>query len=201
MNRKITKALLEKAGLGAFFRFRDLRGLGITYYELQKSVSDGAVEKVSPGLYRLVSIAPTEMETIAMVASAIPSGIICLLSALRIHGIGTQNPSEVWIAIDRTARKPERLPTSIRFFRFSGGLLVDGVETRRMLGVPVKITSPARTVIDCFRYRNKVGLDVAIEALRESVRSRKVTINQLYKVAEACRMRTVMRSYLEAISG
>lgn len=191
--------MLKNAGLGAFFRPRDLRGLGITFYELQNCILAGSVEKVGHGLYRLVSIAPNELETIAMVASAIPSGIICLLSALSIYDIGTQNPFQVWVAIDRKARKPSRLPTQIRFFRFSGAMLTYGIRTQVMLGVTVKITSPARTVVDCFRYRNKVGLDVAIEALREAVRHKAATIDEIVRTAEICRVGTVIKPYLEML--
>lgn len=140
------------------------------------------------------------METIAMVAATVPAGIICLLSALRIHGIGTQAPHEVWLGMDRKARKPVRLPARVRIVRFSGPMLTYGVKTQRVLGVPVRVTSPARTVVDCFRYRNKIGLDVAIEALRESLRSRLVTADEILRTADVCRARTVVRPYLEAMA-
>jgi predicted transcriptional regulator of viral defense system len=175
--------------------------LDISFPDLQRLVSAGEVEKVGDGLYRLSSSELNELETIAMVGAAIPTGIICLLSALRIHEIGTQSPAEVWIAIDRKARKPVRVAARIRVVRFSGAMLTYGVQTRPMLGVPVRITSPARTVVDCFRYRNKLGLDVALEALRDSVGSRKATIDEITRSAEVCHARTVMRTYLEALSG
>jgi predicted transcriptional regulator of viral defense system len=135
-----------------------------------------------------------------MVASAIPNGIVCLLTALLVHDIGTQMPHEIWMAIDRRARRPVRLPAKVRLLRFSGRMLTYGVTTRTMLGVPVKITSPARTVVDCFRYRNKVGMDVALEALRDAVRSRKATVSEIDRVADVCRQRTVIKPYLEALS-
>jgi predicted transcriptional regulator of viral defense system len=135
-----------------------------------------------------------------MVASAVPNAIVCLLTALRIHEIGTQSPHEVWIAIDRKSRKPTRLPAKVRIVRFSGAMLTYGVISRPMLGVPVSITSPARTVVDCFRYRNKIGTDVAMEALRDAVRSRKATVDEISRAAEVCRARTVMKTYLEALS-
>jgi predicted transcriptional regulator of viral defense system len=106
----LTPARLRKSGLGAFFRPRDIEPLGVSFPELQRLVSEGTIEKVGPGLYRLAAAKPDELETIAMVASAIPTGIICLLSALRIHNIGTQAPHEVWLALDRKARKPSRPP-------------------------------------------------------------------------------------------
>ena len=138
--------------------------LGVSFRQLQRLVAEGTVEKLGGGVYRLSAVEPNELETIAMVASAAPNAIICLLTALRVHGIGTQSPHEVWIALDRKARKPRRVPTRLRIVRFSGAMLIYGVVQRSMLGVPVSITSPARTVVDCFRYRNKVGIDVAMEA-------------------------------------
>ncbi|MCX8097506.1 MAG: transcriptional regulator [Casimicrobiaceae bacterium] len=162
-------------------------------------VADGHVERVGLGLYRLADVEATEMETIAMVASAAPHAIVCLLSALRIHEIGTQSPHQVWLAIDRKARKPARLPAKTTIVRFSGQMLTYGVVTQSMQGVPVRMTNPARTVVDCFRYRNKVGLDVAMEALREVVYRRKATVSEIDRAAEVCRIRTVIGPYLEAI--
>ena len=140
------------------------------------------------------------METIAMVASAVPHAIVCLLSALRIHEIGTQSPHQVWLAIDRKARIPRRLPAKVRVVRFSGAMLTYGVVTQSMQGVRVRLTNPARTVVDCFRYRNKIGLDVAMEALRDAVRSRKAMVSEIDRAAEVCRIRTVIGPYLEALS-
>jgi len=200
MGTPLDRTRLEAAGLGAFFRPRDIEPLGISFKQLQRLVSQGTVEKLGEGLYRLSEIEPTELETIAMVASAAPNAIVCLLTALRVHEIGTQSPHEVWIALDRKSRKPTRVPTKLRIVRFSGAMLTYGVIKRTMLGVPVLITSPARTVVDCFRYRNKVGLDVAMEALRDTVRRRKATVDEISRAAEVCRIRTVMKPYLEALS-
>jgi predicted transcriptional regulator of viral defense system len=196
----LTKARLTAAGVGAYFRPRDVLPLGVSFRQLQRMAAEGVVEKLGSGLYRLSEIEPNELETIAMVASASPNAIVCLLTALRVHGIGTQSPHEVWIALDRKARKPRRVPTKLRIVRFSGVMLSYGVVKRSMLGVPVSITSPARTVVDCFRYRNKVGVDVAMEALRDAVRSRITTVSEIARAAEVCRARTVMRTYLEALA-
>jgi predicted transcriptional regulator of viral defense system len=195
----LAPARLRAAGIGAFFRPRDLEPLDIPYAELQRSVTAGTVEKVGPGLYRLTAAEPSEFETFAMVASAVPDGIICLLSALSLHRIGTQAPHEVWLALDRKARKPARIPVKLRIIRFSGAMLTYGVETRPILDVPVRVTSPARTVVDCFRYRGKLGLDVAIEALRDTLRSRTATVDQIMWAADICRARTVITPYLDAI--
>lgn len=194
---RLTRHTLAKAGLGAFFRPRDLEVLEISYPDLQKLVLDGTVEKVGEGLYRLAAAEPHELETVAMVASAVPAGIICLLSALRVYEIGTQAPHEVWMAIDRKARKPVRLPARVRIVRFSGAMLTYGVINRSIAGVPVRLTSPARTVVDCFRYRAKLGVDVAIEAMREALRERKATVDEIMRAAEVCRARTVVQRYLE----
>ncbi len=150
---RLTPVRLKAAGIGAVFRPRDLEPLEISFAELQRLVAAGTVEKVGAGLYRLAAAEPSEFETLAMVASAVPGGIICLLSALRLHEIGTQAPHEVWLALDRKARQPTRLPTRVRIVRFSGAMLTYGIETRPIQGVPVRVTSPARTIVDCFRYR------------------------------------------------
>jgi len=196
----INRKKLETAGVGAFFRPRDLRPLGVSFRQLQNLVSKGTVENIGSGLYRLSEVETTELETIAMVASAVPNAIICLLTALRIHEIGTQSPHEVWIALDRKSRKPARLPAKVRIVRFSGAMLTYGINRSTMLGVPVAVTSPARTIVDCFRYRNKVGIDVAMEALRDAVRSRKTTVDEISRAAEVCHARTVMKIYLQVLS-
>lgn len=201
MNKpRLTKARLDAAGVGAFFRPRDLLPLGMSFRQLQRLVAEGAVEKLGGGVYRLSEVEANEFETLAMVATAAPEAIICLLSALRVHEIGTQSPHEVWLAIDRKARLPRRLPAKVRIVRFSGQMLTYGVVTRSMQGVSVRLTNPARTVVDCFRYRNKIGLDVAMEALRDAVRSRKAMISEIDRAAEVCRIRTVIGPYLEALS-
>ena len=189
---------LREAGIGAFFRPRDLAPLGISHRKLQRLVSRGIAENFGNGLYRLTEVPATELETIAMVAAAIPNAVVCLLTALHVHDIGTQLPREIWIALDRKARKPAHPPSRVRVVRFSGRMLTYGVLRRTALGVPFRITSPARTVVDCFRYRNKFGLDVALEALDDALRSRAATVDEIVRAAEACRARTVLRTYLEA---
>ena len=200
MQGKLILSNLQRAGVGAFFRPRDVRPLGVTHYALQRMVAEGRVERVGAGLYRMVEVEVTAMETIAMVASAVPHAIVCLLSALRIHEIGTQSPHQVWLAIDRKDRRPARLPAATRIVRFSGQMLTYGVVTQPIQGVSVRITTPARTVVDCFRYRNKIGLDVAMEALRDAVHSRKAMVAEIDRAAEVCRIRTVIGPYLEALS-
>jgi len=196
----VLREKLAEAGLGAYFRPRDIKPLGVSFRALLRLVAEGEVEKVGFGQYRLASLKLDEFETVAMVSSAIPDGIVCLLTALRVHEIGTQSPHEVWMAISRKARKPARLPAKVRIVRFSGAMLTYGVISRPMMGVSVRITSPARTIVDCFRYRNKVGIDVALEAVRDGIRSKKVTMDEISRTADVCRARTVVGPYLEALS-
>jgi predicted transcriptional regulator of viral defense system len=196
----VLRERLAEAGLGAYFRPRDIKPLGVSFHALLRLVAEGEIEKVGFGQYRLTSLKLDEFETVAMVSSAIPDGIVCLLTALRVHEIGTQSPHEVWMAISRKARKPVRLPAKVRIVRFSGAMLTYGVISRPMMGVSVRITSPARTIVDCFRYRNKVGIDVALEAVRDGIRSKKVTMDEISRTAEVCRARTVVWPYLEVLS-
>lgn len=189
----------ELAHFGAFFRARDAVNAGVSFYRLDRAVRAGGLEKIAPGLYRRAVIAPTEAETLAMVCAAVPTGTICLLSALRVHDIGTQSPHEVWLTLDRRARKPGRPPSAVQFIRASGVLRTYGVVPLELLGVHTSITDPARTVVDCFRYRNKIGLDIAIDALRDVLRSRKASADEITHTADACRARTIMQPYLEAM--
>ena len=199
MSEPLDTAELREAGIGTFFRPRDLAPLGISHRTLQGLVAREIAENFGNGLYRLTEVPATELETIAMVAAAIPNAVVCLLTALRVHEIGTQSPRDIWIALDRKARKPVNPPARVRIVRFSGPMLTYGVHQRSALGVPFRITSPARTVVDCFRYRNKYGLDVALEALDDVLRSRAATVGEIMRAAEACRARTVLETYLEAL--
>jgi len=155
---------------------------------------------VSRGLYRVTDTPYTEWEGLASVAKSVPNGILCLLTALRVHEIGTQSPEEVWMAIERKAWVPAVTPGRVRFVRWSDRMMRVGVETLDVRGVDIRITSPDRTVVDCFRYRNKIGLDVALEALEDSLLERKTTAAELMRTAEACRASTVMRPYVESMT-
>lgn len=134
----------------------------------------------------------------AIACSKAPEGVICLLSALRFHEIGTQNPSDVWIAIDRSARRPEIDYPTLRVVRFSGLALTSGVEETEG-PFSIRVYSPAKTVADCFKYRHKIGLDVVIEALKEGWRERRFTLDELGRCARVCRVENVMTPFLEAI--
>jgi predicted transcriptional regulator of viral defense system len=177
--------LLHDTGLGAFFRPSQLREHGITYGVLQRLVTQGTVERLGHGLYHLAGAEPTENYSIAAVCAQVPRSVVCLLSALKVHGIGTQIPRDVWIAIPHKARAPRIKGVRIRLVRFSGAAWTCGVEESELEGVPAHITSPARTVVDCFRFQRLVGGHVAIEALRAGLRSRKFSTDELYRTLEA----------------
>lgn len=195
-----TESLFKKIGDSGLFRTSDLEALGMSRSTVQRMVERGEAEQISHGLYRLVDGEITEHIGLVAVQKKIPDGIICLLSALQFHEIGTQLPREIWIAIDRKARKPRSPGFPIRVIRFSGVNARYGIETHELLGVPVRITSIARTVIDCFRYRNKIGIDVALEALKDVLDRRMAPRDEILRTAEACRAKTVIRPYLEGMS-
>jgi predicted transcriptional regulator of viral defense system len=191
--------MVKNPRLPGLLRPRDLEQHGIPREKLQGMIRRGEATRVARGLYRLTDAPLTELETVAAVSKWIPGAVICLLTALHIHGIGTQAPREVWIGLDRKAWKPRPMGLPVRVVRFSPLMLTCAVQTRVVLGVPVQITSVARTVVDCFRYRRKIGLDVALEALRDAVGSRKATVDELLTVAEKGRARTVIAPYLESL--
>ena len=180
-------------------RTRDLSDRGLHHESLRRLCKDGVLIKTGRGLYELADADVTEHHSLALVGKKIPNAVVCLLSALQFHDIGTQSPSKVWIAIDRRAGKPKMDYPPVRIVRFTGHALDDGIETHGIEGVTVKIYNPAKTVADCFKYRNKIGLDVALEALRECLREQHCTNDELWHYAKVCRVANVMRPYLEAV--
>jgi predicted transcriptional regulator of viral defense system len=189
-------ALVRRRGI---VRPRDLDGEGIPRIYLSRLHHMGLLERPSRGVYVLADREPTEHHDLAEVCKRVPHGVVCLLSALRFHGLTTQAPFEIWLGIDRKARLPRLEHPPLRVIRFPAQALSEGVEEHEVEGVPVRVTTPARTVVDCFAYRNKVGLDVALEALRDCWRQRRATLAELHRAAQARRMANVMRPYLESI--
>ena len=183
-----------------FFRSRDAAELGIDSRVLRRLVDDGSIERVARGLYRLTHVEPTEHYTLAAVCARIPDSIVCLLSALTVHGLGTQLPWQEWIAIPHKARTPRLPELPVRVVRFSGASLHYGVGQATFEGVPAQITSPARTVVDCFRFRRLVGRDVALEALRDALRDRKASADEIWRAAEVCRAKSLVGPVLEALA-
>jgi predicted transcriptional regulator of viral defense system len=188
-------ALARKVGV---LRPRDLRAHGIPRVVLTRLHRKERLKRVGRGMYVLPEADLSEHHSLAEACKRVPHGVVCLLSALRFHGLTTQSPFEVWMAIDVKARKPNLETPPLRIVRFSGKALVYGVEEHQVEGVTVRVTSPAKTVADCFKYRNKIGLDVAVEGLRDYRRARK-SLDEVWKAAEACRVASVIRPYLEAL--
>ncbi len=179
---------------------RELAAAHIHRQVLSRLVESGEIERVARGVYRLPEHPLTENYGLAMASAVVTHGVICLLSALQFHGIGTQLPSEVWIAIDRRARRPALKYPPLRIVRYSGAALTEGVESHRIEGRTVRVYNVAKTVADCFKYRNKIGLDVALEALREARRAKQASADALWRYAKINRVANVMRPYLEAVA-
>ncbi|OIO53659.1 MAG: transcriptional regulator [Alphaproteobacteria bacterium CG_4_10_14_0_2_um_filter_63_37] len=193
-------AILDLARRQGLIRPRDLEPLGLPRVLLTRMVSRGDLVRRGRGLYALPDHPVSEFATLSEVARRHPQGVICLLSALRFHNLTTQAPFEVWLAIPNKARTPRGGGTPLRVVRFSGQALHEGIEEHIVDGVPVHITGVAKTVADCFKFRSKIGLDVAIEALREAWRERRTTMDELWRFAAVCRVANVMRPYLESLT-
>jgi len=181
-------------------RPRDLVAIGISGSYLNVLANQGVLQRQSRGLYTLADSRPSEFRSIVEACKLSPNSTVCLLSALRIHDLTTQSPHEVWLAIGQKDRKPQIAYPPIRVVRFSVASRQFGVEKRKIEGVPIHVYSAAKTVADCFKFRNKIGLDVAIEALRDCRESKKATVDEIWKAAKVCRMANVIRPYLEATS-
>ncbi len=182
------------------FRLREAVDSGYHPEAVRRLAGQGQLVRVGRGLYAASTAVPTEHHTLAAVSARVPKGTVSLLTALRFHGLGTQNPREVWIAVDRRAGIPKIDFTPVRVVRTSGVALTTGIDEHNIEGVPVRITSPARTVVDCFKFRNKIGIDVAVEALRDYRRLRKGTADELWLQADRLRMTKVMRPYWDAMA-
>lgn len=191
---RLRKAL-RKAGAT---RARELEAAGFARTQIARLVSAGKLQKIGRGLYAPANYQGTENSALVAVAKRAPDVVFCLLTALRFHELTTQSPFEVWIAIANKGHPPRLEYPPLRTVRLSEASLRHGVEVRKVEGVPLRITSPAKTVADCFKFRNKVGLDVALEALRDVLRDRKATVDDLWRCAEVNRVANVMRPYLEA---
>jgi predicted transcriptional regulator of viral defense system len=194
-----TDALLRLARKGPF-RARDLDSAAIPRTYLRRLSDSGQLEHVDRGLYRLADAPVTELNSLAEVTRRVPHAIVCLLSALQVHDLTTEAPHAVWLMIDRHARRPKLSYPKIEIVRASGRAREHGVEARMVEGVRVRLTNPAKTVADCFRYRRHVGLDVAMAALRDYLRKYRSGIDPLVEAARADRVYALMRPYLEALA-
>jgi predicted transcriptional regulator of viral defense system len=203
MKRNMTKTaadrILELAAHQPLVRPRDIEARGIARESLLRLYRQGLLIRPARGVYALAETPVTEHHSLALVAKLVPRSVVCLLSALRFHGLTTQDPHEVWIAIDFKAHKPVVASPALRVVRFSGAALLKGIEAHEIEGVQVQVYGAAKTVADCFKYRHKIGIDVAIEALRDVLRSRKATVDEIHRFAKVCRVANVMQPYLESV--
>jgi predicted transcriptional regulator of viral defense system len=197
MDRK--QKIIELARQMGLIRPRDVEAAGIHREYLLRLYRNGDLTRVGRGLYALTDAQTSESLSLAEVAKRVPSAVICLISALEFHHLTTQIAHDVWIAIENKKWEPTFQYPPIEIVRLTGRAFSFGVEEHEVDRIPVKIYNPAKTVADCFKFRNKVGLDVALEALRETWRTRKVTMDDLWEAAKVCRVANVMRPYLEAI--
>ncbi len=194
------KQLMRLVRKHKLLRARDLAEQGLPTIALTRLVQAGKLDRVARGLYALPGAAMSEHRSLAEVSLRVPRGVVCLLSALQFHEIGTQAPFEVWLAIPNRVAAPRIEQPAIRVVRMSDDGLNEGLQRKRVDGVEVPIFNPARTIVDCFRFRNKIGLDVALEALREGWRERRFTLDELWHHATRRRVANVMKPYIEAIT-
>ncbi len=193
-----TEALFQKHG--GMLRTSQALALGIHPRTLYTLRDLGRLVEVARGLYRLADAPALSTPDLVLVATLIPKAVICLISALAFHEIGTQLPREMYIALPRSARRPRLSHPPVRVFRFSGPPLTEAIEFHKVDGVEIRVYSVAKTIADCFKYRHKISLDVALEALRDSWRHRRVTMDDLGRYAAICRVKNVMRPYLESLT-
>jgi predicted transcriptional regulator of viral defense system len=193
-------AILSLAQRQPLLRARDLKQSGLPSTALSRLVAAGKLARVARGVYSLPRRRFSEHRSLAEAALRVPRGVVCLLSALRVHGIGTQAPYEVWLALPSNVPVPRLDHPALRIVRMSGPALVEGVEHKQIDGVPVPVFSAEKTVADCFKYRNKIGLDVALEALRDGWAQRRLNMDALWHHATVDRVANVMRPYLESVA-
>lgn len=191
--------ILRYAGKNKLLRPTDLADIKGVRVEIGRLVEDGRLIKTGRGLYSLPTVDYNEQQSYIEIAKRAPKAVICLLSALRFHDLTTQNPFEIWFAIEGTSRKPDIDFMPVRVMRFSGDAFTAGIETKTIDGISLKVYSPAKTVADCFKYRNKISVAVAIEALRDTWEQKKGTMDELWHFAKICRVSNVMRPYLESL--
>ncbi|WP_299070210.1 AbiEi antitoxin N-terminal domain-containing protein [Accumulibacter sp.] len=192
--------LIELARSRGLIRPCDLAPFGIPRVSLTRAVRRGLLERIGRGLYGLPGREVSAHGLLAEVARRVPKGVVCLLSALRFHGLTTQAPFEVWLAIENKALAPKLDYPPLRIVRFSGKAFTEGVEEHVVDSVTIRITGVAKTVADCFKYRNKIGLDVALEALREAWHERRMSSDDIWRYAKVCRVANVMRPYLDSLT-
>ncbi len=194
-----TQRILDLARQKGMLRPGDLEGVGAARVLLTRMTASGQLEKVGRGLYRLPGAHASEHETLITVATKVPQSVFCLLTALQFHGLTTQLPRQVWIAMPRGSHVPRLDYPPVKMVQFTGEAYTEGVEVFERDQVLLRVYGVAKTVVDCFKHRNKIGLDVALEALRDARSQKKASADDLWHFAKICRVANVMRPYLEAI--
>jgi predicted transcriptional regulator of viral defense system len=192
--------VLRLAGKGGWVRTRDLVDAAIPRVVLTRMVANGQLQRAARGLYRLPGAPASEHEGLLTVAQKVPQAVICLLSALQFHGLTTQLPWQVWIAMPRGSHTPRIDHPPLRMIQFTGDAFDHGIETHEVAGGTLRVYSVAKTIADCFKHRNKIGLDVALEALKEVITQRKASFDDLWRSAKVCRVANLMRPYMEALT-
>lgn len=201
MQKTPADKVLDLARRNGVLRAKDLAAHQIPREYLTRLVKQGALLRHGRGLYTLSSAEITEHYTLVQIAARHPDAVVCLLSALSFHGLTTQSPSVVWIALPKGSRTPKLEYPPLKVCRYSGEAFAAGVTLHQIEGRTVKVYNPAKTVADCFKFRHKIGLDIALEALRDAWRQKKASMGEIEKYAAICRVNRVMRPYLEALVG
>jgi predicted transcriptional regulator of viral defense system len=199
MRKTKEREVLNLAGKLGTIRIKDLLERKIHPEYARRLVGKQMLVRSGRGLYALADAEVTEHHDLALIGKRLPKGVICLASALRFHGIGTQLPRKIWLALEKGSAQPRISYPEISVVRFSGPSFSAGIDVHKIEGVAVRIYNPAKTIADCFKFRNRIGLEGAIEAARECLRERKVTSDEIYHYARICRVWNVMKPYLEAI--
>ena len=194
-----TQQVLDLASQQGLLRASQLQALGIGRVVLTRLTASGRLERVGRGVYRVPGMQASEHESLATLAVKVPQAVFCLLTALQLHGLTTQLPRQVWIAMPQGSHAPRLDYPPVKMVQFSGEAFAAGVETLQVEQVALRVYSAAKTVADCFKHRNKIGLDVAIEALKDALAQNKATADELWRFAKICRVGNVMRPYLEAL--
>jgi predicted transcriptional regulator of viral defense system len=190
---------MQYIGEHGIVRPRDIEAIGLPRQYLVRLQRQGKLNRPTRGIYTLSDADVTEHRSYAEVTKRVPQATVCLLSALAFHEITTQSPASVWVALPKGARKPALDSPSLSIVRLSGLSLTTGIENHQVDRVPVRVYSAAKTVADCFKFRNKIGLDIAIEALKDCLRQKRASINEIYRYAKVCRVSNVIRPYMEAL--
>ena len=195
-----TQRVLQLVRKNGWLRASDLADAGVPRAVLTRMAASGQLERAARGLYRLPEADSSEHEGLVTVASKVPQAVVCLLSALQFHGLTTQLPWQVWIAMPRGSHVPRLEYPPIRMVQFTGEAYTQGIETHERDGVKLHVYSVAKTVADCFKHRNKIGMDVALEALKDARAQGRASFDDLWRCAKVCRVSNVMRPYMEAVA-